>query len=256
MVVVEGNSCTGKTRSLYEAVREVLPEWQLVAPTSSTHLVQVLTAGVPAGTVVWLDELQKKLTKTSEGITAAQGISALLDAHHVGPILFAGTIWPDNLAALSRRPEPHESTAGADCVPALLDAAFVVTVPDAFIDTELADAPADPRLRVAINTATQTSRPETGRKVTQVLAGGDALVRRAYPLPGSRNRREFSPAAKAVLMAAGDLRRLGLPNPLPHWVLVGAAPGYLDHPPPAGSDLARGRDGPTHARRSPRRPTH
>jgi hypothetical protein len=235
MVVVEGNSCTGKTRSLYEAVREVLPEWQLVAPTSSTHLVQVLTAGVPAGTVVWLDELQKKLTKTSEGITAAQGISALLDAHHVGPILFAGTIWPDNLAALSRRPEPHESTAGADCVPALLDAAFVVTVPDAFIDTELADAPADPRLRVAINTATQTSRPETGRKVTQVLAGGDALVRRAYPLPGSRNRREFSPAAKAVLMAAGDLRRLGLPNPLPHWVLVGAAPGYLDHPPPAGS---------------------
>jgi|GEM_PF-3274887 len=235
MVVVEGNSCTGKTRSLYEAVLKVLPDWQLVAPTSSTHLVQVLTAGVPAGTVVWLDELQKKLTKTSEGITAAQGISALLDAHHVGPILFAGTIWPDNLTALSRRPEPHESTAGADCVPTLLDAAIVVTVPDAFFDTELADTPADPRLRVAINTATQTSRPETGRKVTQVLAGGDALVRRAYPQPESRNRREFSPAAKAVLKAAGDLRRLGLPNPLPQWVLVGAAPGYLDHPPPPRS---------------------
>lgn len=48
LLVVVGTSCTGKTRTLYEAVAETLPDWQVVAPATDTDLAHTLLTGVPA----------------------------------------------------------------------------------------------------------------------------------------------------------------------------------------------------------------
>lgn len=106
LVLVVGTSCAGKTRTLYEAIRAVLPDWQLTAPGNDTALATLLLNGIPAKTVVWLDELQDRITRTPDGVTAAKAITALLSAEDVGPIVFAGTIWPTNLTALQDRPDP------------------------------------------------------------------------------------------------------------------------------------------------------
>ncbi len=232
LVLVVGTSCTGKTRTLFEAVREILHDWQLVAPGSDSDLARILLDGIPAHTVVWLDELQDQFTKTSHGVTAANAIRLLLESDSVGPILFAGTIWPTNYDALLARPSPEESSAGAGAISKLLKNAVQVEVPERFTDADLATAQnsEDARLRKAFATATETSHPEQGRKITQVLAGGTQLVNRLHPPPGNAPPDKFSPAARAVLKAAGDLRRVGIPNPIPRWALEGAAPAYLDPP--------------------------
>ncbi len=232
LVLVVGTSCTGKTRTLFEAVRQLLPKWRLVAPGSDSDLARILLDGVPAHTVVWLDELQDQLTKTSHGVTAANVIRLLLGAAGVGPILFAGTVWPTNHDALPERPDPKQSSDGTGAIRALLETAVVVEVPEAFTDADLAAGSTsnDARLRRAVVTAAEISHPEQGRKITQVLAGGTQLVNRLHPPPENAPRDKFSPGARAVLHAAGDLRRVGLPNPLPRWALEGAAPGYLDSP--------------------------
>jgi len=234
LVLVVGTSCSGKTRTLYEAVTAVLPDWAVIAPRSDSRLAQALLDGIPARTVIWLDELQDRLTDTPSGITAAKAIAELLHAA-VGPIVFAGTIWPTYFSAMRARRGPDKTAVGSGAIPELLTRATVVTVPDAFTDTDLNDIPVDdPRLRKAIDTATHASHPRR-RKITQVLAGGTQLVDRLYPPEGTHPPDEFSPAARAVLCAAGDLRRIGHPNPLPRWAIEGAAPGYLtppDHRPP------------------------
>lgn len=232
LVLAVGNSCAGKTRTLYEAVLAVLPSWQLVAPADDTDLAQTLLGGVPARTVVWLDELQNKLTKLSDGITAAKAITAILDAAEAGPVVFAGTIWPNELQNLVQRPTPEEAEAGVAAIPQTLARAVSIVVPDTFSDRDLSNAPDDPRLQVAIATSTP-SRQAAGHWLTQVLAGGTQLVNRLYSEPGTPGA--FSPAARAVIHAAGDLRRVGMSNPLPRWALAGAAPGYLDEPAPPSS---------------------
>ena len=233
LLLVVGTSCTGKTRTLYEAIHAVLPNWQLTAPSNDTALANFLLKGVPAQTIVWLDELQDRLTRTPDGITAAKAITDLLTAEHLGPIVFAGTLWPVNLTELRARPDPATAGTGAGAITDLLKNAVIVDVPDAFTDDDLEAEDGglqDARLRKAIDTATQTDHPEHGRKIIQLLAGGTQLLNRLYPPAGTHKGEPFTPIATAVLHAAADLRRIGLPNPLPRWAIEGAAPRYL-HPP-------------------------
>ena len=174
------------------------------------------------------------LTKTSHGATSANAIHQLLQSAEVGPILFAGTIWPTNHDALLARPAPEESSDGAGAISKLLKKAVLVEVPETFTDADLTTAQnsKDARLRKAYATASEISHPEHGhgRKITQVLAGGTQLANRLHPPPGTAQPDKFSPAARAVLHAAGDLRRVGIPNPIPRWAIEGAAPGYLQPP--------------------------
>ncbi|HAN48486.1 MAG TPA: hypothetical protein DCQ20_06360, partial [Nitrospira sp.] len=229
-VLVVGTSCTGKTRTLYEAVAAVLPDWPLTAPHTDSDLARRLRDGIPAGTIVWLDEMQDRLTTTPDGITAAKAMLELLRSD-VGPILFAGTIWPTNLAGIQARPDQGQAGGGAGAIRTLLTRAAVIQVPESFIAADLTwPTINDPRLRKAKDTAAQTEHPKHGRKITQVLAGGTQLMNRLYPPVGTHATEEFSPAARAILLTAGDLRRVGMPNPLPAWAIEGIAPGYLDPP--------------------------
>jgi hypothetical protein len=235
VVVVEGTSCAGKSRALFEAITgdPAVRQWQLVvpgepAPPDPAVLGDVVAAGVPAGTVVWLDELQRWLPRTKQGVRAAELLGGLLaGGDQVGPVLIAGTVWPANWNVMTNRPSPEQSDDGADAIGAFLSHAREVHAKDVFTDTDLAHADVtDPRWQVA---AAAAARLAEGRKITQVLAGGPQLERR-MSVPVSEGG--FSDAAKAILLACGDLRRVGMDNPLPLWAIRGAAPGYLDPPDP------------------------
>jgi hypothetical protein len=53
-------SVTRQTRTAFEAVRTLLPDWRLVHPVGPAE-VAALAAAPPPRAVVWLDELQRYL---------------------------------------------------------------------------------------------------------------------------------------------------------------------------------------------------
>jgi hypothetical protein len=149
-------------------------------------------------------------------------------------ILIAATTWPNNLTLMGDRPAPGAAATGAGAIPAFIRLAQIIDIRETFTSSELEAAKnsTDPRLQAAAHTATKLNQPHDGWKVTQVLAGGTALVARLHPPRHEHVERQFSPGARAVLHAAADLRRVGLTGPIPRWVIEGTAPSYLVSPHP------------------------
>ncbi|MFI7543493.1 hypothetical protein [Actinoplanes sp. NPDC049599] len=198
-VVMVGGSSTGKTRSLYEAVYGLVPEWDLVQPADAAELLDVKNAP-PRQTVFWLDELQQYLG--GQPPLTSECVRALVRHGN----LVVGTLWPDQYARW---------TAGREDVHLLVKSAFVIPVPDTLNAAELSKAEAiaeqDPRIRDALDAR------EVG--FTQVLAGGPRLVM-CWEQPAT-------PYAKAMITAAADAHRLGVQSPLSEDLLTGAMFGYL-----------------------------
>ncbi len=198
-VVMIGGSSTGKTRSLYEAIYELVPNWWLVQPATASDVLDEKNAP-PSETVFWLDELQQYLgdhpALTSECVRAL--------VRHGN--LVVGTLWPDQYARW---------TAGREDVHQLVKSAVVVPVPDELSRDELVSAQAvaerDHRVRQALHTR--------GVGFTQVLAGGPRLVM-SWEQPAT-------PYAKAMITAAADAHRLGVQSPLSDGLLTEAMFGYL-----------------------------
>ncbi len=201
MVVMVGGSCTGKTRSAYEAVLSCLPGWRLVRPETSADLVHLLTEEmVGSETVLWLNETQAYLDG-ERGEEAAAALRRLLTG--TLRVVVVGTIWDTDWRALTAR-----SAAGGPGHPQareLLDQSTVkIAVPASFTRrtlTELCQAAGDdPRLAEAFHAAWETG------EIAQVLAGGPWLID-FYTDAG--------PHTKAVLDAAIDAWLLGHNAPLP-----------------------------------------
>ncbi|MFI5911042.1 helix-turn-helix domain-containing protein [Dactylosporangium sp. NPDC051541] len=205
-VVLVGGSSTGKTRSLYEAVLEVAPNWWLVLPGKTEELLQ-FRHEPPSRTVFWLDELQLYLG--SRPHLSTDCIRGLLSK----PNIVVGTLWPDQYDARSTL-GVRDTDEAAD-VRRLLQIATIIDVPDAFTQAELHDADhkatRDNRIRIALDT--------TDAGVTQVLAGGPALVRAWVNAPNVY--------AKAMITVAADAHRLGVQSPLNEDTLAAAMFGYL-----------------------------
>lgn len=205
-VILVGGSSTGKTRSLYEAVHEVAPNWRLVQPVETEELLE-LRNDPPSRTVFWLDELQRYLG--GHPPLSAECVWALTRKENI----VVGTLWPDQYDArvVARQPVTDE----AEDVRRLLKSAMVISVADAFSSTELETArdkaAQDSRIRIALATR------DAG--LTQALAGGPALVLSWEQAP--------NPYAKAMITAAADAHRLGVQSPLSEDLLAGAMFGYL-----------------------------
>ena len=209
MAVLVAGSSAGKTRACWEAL-EVLRQaggWRLWHPYDPGRPAAALRdlAAVGPRTVVWLNETQEYLGG-AEGERVAAGLRSLLADPARAPVLVLGTLWPEHHAALAQRPGSQ--------VRALIDGT-VIEVPGAFTGADLAAwqqaAPADPRLAWAAEHA------ENGQ-ITQQLSGGPEQLQRYHAAP---------PAAKALIWAAMDARRLGMSLALPLAFLETAAPGYL-----------------------------
>ncbi|MER6956278.1 sel1 repeat family protein [Streptomyces sp. NPDC000618] len=216
LVTVVGESCTGKTRTAFEAMRAVVPDtFDLVFPADAAGLAELLdsdAAALPAGTVLWLNEAQVYLAgPLGERVSAA--LLRRLDAG--GPLIVIATLWPVHHQALTAA----SATSSADrhrLARGLLAQARLICVPDTFVDDLHAArrmGEQDPSLATAV---------QLGSTVTQNLAAGPDLVRH-YELPSGRHGR----LGRALMEAAMDARRLGVDGPLPLPFLQEAAPGYL-----------------------------
>jgi hypothetical protein len=163
-------------------------------------------------TVVWLNEAQFYLDVPDGGLgeRVAAGLRELLRDPARAPVLVLATLWPQYWDTLTARsvggPDPHaqarELLAGHD-----------ITVPAAFTAAQLGPLAqaADARLALAAAGAADG-------QVTQFLAGAPELLARYRNAP---------PAAKALINAAMDARRLGMGLGLPRAFLEAAAPRYL-----------------------------
>ena len=215
LVLVRGESCTGKTRAAFEAVQACLRGWGLVSPKSAKRLLAVLDADADAlapRTVLWLNEAQNFLTGP-DGEDAAAALHSCLEGPV--PVVILGSLWPEYHRALTATPEP-----GEDLHPnarALLDQAELMDVP-AFFAAEVLDSPRVRRDR-SLATAVSTS---TGGRITQTLAAGPQLVDHYEQAVGPDG-----PYGRAVITAAMDARRFGHTSHLSVALLRAAALGYL-----------------------------
>lgn len=217
MVVLIGDSSTGKTRACWEAVTSLPDGWRVWHPSNPSYAQALLdgldTPTSKSGTVLWLNELQRYLGG-ADGDRVAAGIRALLLDSAQAPVLVLGTMWPESLDQLTSEPSRGESDPHP-AVRSLLDLAEYVTVEEAFNEQELAAAAEaathDPRLAQALAEA------EAGR-ITQFLAGVRTLMNR-FEQAGAPDR--------ALVRAAADARRLGHGERLPLPLLTSAARAYL-----------------------------
>ncbi|MFJ7201591.1 MULTISPECIES: tetratricopeptide repeat protein [unclassified Streptomyces] len=218
LVVLVGSSSTGKTRACWEAVQPLADRgWRLWHPFDPTRAQAALDDLHRVGprTVVWLNEAQHYFGDRAVGEQIAAAIHRLLVSQERGPVLVLGTLWPEYHHQYMALPAPGMEDPHSR-VRELLSGR-TLTVPDAFDTQALAAAAAlaeggDRLLEDAL------TRARSDGRLTQDLAGAPELLNRYQ---------HASPAAKALLEAAMDARRLGVRLHLPQAFLTDAAPNYL-----------------------------
>ncbi|MYV47077.1 MULTISPECIES: tetratricopeptide repeat protein [unclassified Streptomyces] len=213
LVVVRGESCTGKTRTAFEALNATVPDdFELLSPTNTDNLLAVLAANALAPrTVLWLNEAQDYLADPA-GEAAAAALLRRLDAD--GPLIVIATLWPDHDETLTAAPgndDPHRHAR------TLLAQAHYTFLPRSFaddLDAVRSTAGHDQSLATALDVG--------GVNLTQALAAGPDLVTH-YEHPAGA----YGIYGRALISAAMDAYRLRVSRPLPLAFLEAAAPGYL-----------------------------
>ena len=215
LAVLVGDSSTGKTRALFEAVRQACPHRFLLCPANPAELLAILDQVEPTSAVIWLNELQRYLYGEA-GEIAAGRLQRLLT--RTDGIVAVGALWRDpyftELMAVGRQPDLQAAAR------ALLTGARTrrIPVPDHLTQAQrqaLAQITGDPRVAVALASATADGR------VIQRLTGGPEL------LDGYLAGGLLTPVEQALVTAALDARRLGHLTPVPIELLTVAADGYL-----------------------------
>jgi hypothetical protein len=218
MLVLVGASSTGKTRACWEAVQPLAESgwwlWHPFDPTRADAALEELQRVQPR-TVVWLNEAQHYLADPALGERIAAALHGLLTDVRRGPVLVLGTLWPEYAKQYTSL--PSSSAADRHSRVRELLAGRTVAVPDRFDTNALAGAAA-----LAENgdllLADALTRVHKDGYLAQDLAGGPQLLSRFQ---------QASPAARAVLEAAMDARRLGVGLQLPQAFLTDAAHDYL-----------------------------
>ncbi|MEU6790304.1 hypothetical protein ABZ907_01280 [Nonomuraea wenchangensis] len=217
LVVLTGDSATGKTRALWEAARTVLPDWTLAAPADTAELCAWLERGADPCTVLWLNEMQRFLDGAG-GKRAATLLTALLTGS--SRVVALGAMWErpywQALTAQGMLPDVYAEAR------ALLTGPYThrIHIPDQ-LDAVEQDSFAtldadDPRFPAALAAGAADG------KIIQHLTAGPELLN-AYNSRGSL----FTPVEQALITATLDARRLGHRASLPPAVLTAAADGYL-----------------------------
>ncbi|MGY4958343.1 hypothetical protein [Streptomyces nigrescens] len=217
--VLTGESTTGKTRTVYEALLQMTPHWSVARPSSARDLADLLSGPpLPARTVLWLDEAQRFL----DGEMGSRAAVLLEETLSQGPGLLAvGTLWAEyweTYATSSGSPgiyaQVRHLLSGPNTkrirVPDCLTARERQTLRDLAREAKDVD-----RVAYALDAGSDDGR------VLQRLTYGPELVD-AYT-----NGDLFRPTEYAVLTAAIDARRLGHHEPLPLELITAAADGYL-----------------------------
>ena len=136
-VVLYGESCSGKTRSLYEAVSRELPGWWLVRPTRS----EIADLASSPHTIVWLDEIHHLLDEPT-GLELTS-IVRLLDPSN--PVVIVGTMPRGRFIDLTVPPGSEAAS--------ILEQAITMEIADQFTEAEQAEAEAVARQDQAVGEA-------------------------------------------------------------------------------------------------------
>jgi hypothetical protein len=217
MAVLVGSSSTGKTRACWEAIQPLADDaWRLWHPFDPNRAEAVLANIDRVGpkTVLWLNDAQHYFSAGNAlGERVAAALSTLLTDPQRGPVLVVATLWGKHAASYMAGVHAFDDPYAQ--VRALI-AERRIAVPDSFDEAVIAEAQAlakagDEQLAASLR------RAPDGR-VAQDLAGASELVHRYHAA---------QPAARAVLQAGMDARRLGIGFRLPLSFLQQAAEGYL-----------------------------
>ncbi|MFY1595998.1 hypothetical protein [Micromonospora sp. WMMD737] len=222
LLIAVGASSTGKSRSMYEAVREVYPDWQLLLADSADAIREAAKVGVPGRTVVWLDDTPSLRYIGAGGLSKTDVLA--LTRRTDGPVVIVDMLWPAVYQQLSATP-PAEIDAQANDIwrdareVLALAAHAIIDVPDQFSPRERAQA-----ARVANSTGDHRLTEALGDNqygLTQHLSGAPQLI--AHWKHGKNSQ----PYGWAVLTAAIDIRRIGIRVPLTADLLSEVARAYL-----------------------------
>ncbi|MDF5751756.1 hypothetical protein [Spongiactinospora sp. TRM90649] len=245
LVALRGGSSTGKSRAAYEAVRARLPHLPMSYPRTGDALARLLTRGVPARSVLWLNEL-RHYADDPAGTRALFDLADLLgERNHVVAVT---TLWPAHWAAYtgSHHGEPYSPDSARATRELLMPLpeltghdprqvdpgrGGVVDVPDRFTAEEVARALRDGDTTLEQAATAAAGSGEDGR-LAQYLAGVPELLAH-WQGPGA------DPYGQALITAALDAVRLGHPYPLGRELLERAAVGYLSPAHRAVSDADR-----------------
>ena len=222
LILLRGNTATGKTRSCWEAMRAALGDravWHAHDPGDPDELLAAFDRGVFSDRmVVWLDDVGP-LLRGHSGRQVAKEIRTILNARPARSILLLGSIWSGDWSGIFEKPplilgvrRDLNSDLFSPVVAKLLGLndsgpryaqnVIVVDVPSVFSAGQVRaiddDRAADPRLKLA--------RAGDNRSVTQYLAGAPLLEHKYQTCAAD---------AKEVLNTFMDFGRLSGTNLLP-----------------------------------------
>ncbi|GAA1020254.1 hypothetical protein Aple_078940 [Acrocarpospora pleiomorpha] len=214
LVILEGASTAGKSRLAYEFVRESLPDRWLVVPAGPTSLRDIALAGVPIGNaVIWLDDIDRHLI--GGGLDGS-----VLDAlcpQDSKDVLMLATLRAE---ARNELTDVRLETAISRAVDDVMRRARVLYLDLKLTErerTRAADLRSDLRIAAALDQPGDAGFAE-------YLAAGPAALERWQSAHHGQNV-----VAGAIISAAIDVRRAGLPGPISRSLLASGVPLYLDH---------------------------
>ncbi|WP_314622625.1 esterase/lipase family protein [Streptomyces stackebrandtii] len=224
LVILTGESSTGKTRSLYEALRELAPRNPLLRPHTAEDLLEYIGKGlVRPATVLWLNEAQRYFDGANGEKTAAE-LRALLEQQP--GVAAVATMWTDphwrTLTAQGVPGDPHGQARALLTGPSTRRIHVAAELSEQDIDrwAVLAQAQSeDHRLFNALVAGVRDGR------VIQQLSGGPELLTAYLDGPGAF----FTHGEHALITASLDARRFGHLTPIPAGLLAEAADGALAH---------------------------
>ncbi|WP_425566814.1 hypothetical protein [Pseudonocardia petroleophila] len=196
LILLVGPPATGKTRSMYEALKADLSSgYSVLHPVYPSKPAGLLNALERLGgrTILWLDEFHEYL----QGSTGSAVVGALHNAMQAqGDLLILGTLWNRSWQDLAEAATALETSVYADAQ-ILLNLATRIDVLDHFDSTERSTAE-----RAAIgDTRIALALKETGStgKIAQYLAGG---------IQAAHRYRDADTFSRALVDAAIDAVRL------------------------------------------------
>ncbi|MEV6527483.1 hypothetical protein AB0M43_36715 [Longispora sp. NPDC051575] len=235
LVVVVGDSSSGKSRSVWEALNVIMSDWAVIVPGSVTELRA--TEPVPDRTVVLLDDTPA-VTHLAPGNLTRTDIQNLIRRHtrahnqDVGPVIVY-LVWPGPFQIMTTEPgQRHGDHAQSERDPVTRDrwrdareALRLAVSPPVRVRSRFSPqerhqarhhAAGDQLLAAALN--------DSRFDVTQHLAGAPRLMSRWL------DAEALNPYGFAILNAAIDIRRLGVQAPLTTEMLTDVAVHYLPDP--------------------------
>jgi hypothetical protein len=221
LVVVEGDSAVGKSRSAFEALMRARRDGKrrrVIVPRDGLALRGAIESGLAVrNRVIWLDDLERFVSPT--GLDASL-LSALLHPDNSN-VLILCTLRSNVRQELGFKLNENPSVVGDSLrnVAKLLAGASVVRVGGRLNEDEVRQAAllADERVDDALRGMMQ------GVGFAEILAAGPAAIERLKSGADGENR-----YGAALVQAAIDFRRAGYLQPVPQDWLHAVAPKYLD----------------------------